>query len=473
MKHENGDQHQKLRDEILNLEPSSPRVVMTCITEGRDLRALKEAVTLRKAGYQLVMLHRSVSGHKPLEHEDGVMLMTIPAIHGGKDLVRALRNALIKPTFKPLERMGLWALAIMAYLLGYSFTAVRVTRPYPSLLLRLVNLPVRFIVRPWHVLWVFRLYQCEFADALVRLQPDIIHAHDLYMLRLSLAAAKATGARCIYDAHELESERRHGTRGFIGRAIIKEEKALAHRADAVITVSPMIADRMAASLGIRKPVLILNAPETGTACPTTIRRLLDLKASVPLVVFVGKVYDIFIHDHKTGLLIEAIGTLPQVHLAFIGPLSDRARRQAEDLAHEWRCAERVHFVKPLPANQLVAFLSDADVGAIVMPPHTENTNLALPNKLFESLLAGLAIVSFNNRQIRAILEPLGRGVFVENIDRTELAEGLSAALALKKEMTRPPAGHEEVMQNYSWEAQATRLCALYGNLLPAPRDAST
>jgi glycosyltransferase involved in cell wall biosynthesis len=463
-----GDQNQRLRDEILTIEQSSSRVVMTCITEGRDMRALKEAVTLRKAGYQLIMLHRSVSGHKPLEHEDGVMLMTIPAIHGGKDLIKALRNRRVKPTFRPLERIGLWVLALLAYLLGYSFTAVRITRPYPSFLLRLVNLPVRYIVRPWHVLWVFRLYQCEFTDALLRLNPDIIHAHDLYMLRLSLAAARATGARCIYDAHELESERRHGTRGFIGRAIIKEEKALAHKADAVITVSPMIADRMAADLAVRTPVLILNAPETGTASPTTIRRQLGLKPSIPLVVFVGKVYEIFIHDHKTGLLIEAIGTLPQVHLAFIGPMSDKARKQAEDLAHEWRCEERIHFVKPLPANQLVAFLKDADVGAIVMPPHTENTNLALPNKLFESLLAGLVVVSFNNRQIRAILEPVGRGVFVENIDRAELAEGISAALVLKKELMKQPACDEEIMRNYSWEAQATRLCTLYDNLIPAP-----
>ena len=40
-----------------------------------------------------------------------------------------------------------------------------------------------------------------------KLNPQIIHCHDTPVLPLGLALKFATGAKIIYDAHELESER--------------------------------------------------------------------------------------------------------------------------------------------------------------------------------------------------------------------------------------------------------------------------
>lgn len=67
-----------------------------------------------------------------------------------------------------------------------------------------------------------------------------INAHSLAVLPLAAQLARNTGARLIYDTHELETEVKGSTglRRLLSRAI---ERRLIHRCDAVVTVSGSIA----------------------------------------------------------------------------------------------------------------------------------------------------------------------------------------------------------------------------------------
>src|SRR5438270_10930063 len=46
-----------------------------------------------------------------------------------------------------------------------------------------------------------------FVDAVLRLRPDFIHAHDAAMLLPGWVGARLTGARLVYDSHELATSR--------------------------------------------------------------------------------------------------------------------------------------------------------------------------------------------------------------------------------------------------------------------------
>ena len=54
---------------------------------------------------------------------------------------------------------------------------------------------------------------------------------------------------------------------------------------------------------------------------------------------------------------------------------------------------RVSVRRPVGPDELIATLSEFDVGIIFDRPVTRNAELSLPNKLFEYLMAGLAVVA--------------------------------------------------------------------------------
>ena len=48
---------------------------------------------------------------------------------------------------------------------------------------------------------------CQVVLRSIRFRPQIIHCHDMFVLPLAVVVKLLTGARLIYDAHELESDR--------------------------------------------------------------------------------------------------------------------------------------------------------------------------------------------------------------------------------------------------------------------------
>ena len=55
--------------------------------------------------------------------------------------------------------------------------------------------------------------------------------------------------------------------------------------------------------------------------------------------------------------------------------------------------ERIEVVEPVPPDRLVEALAGFDVGLIINRPATRNDELVLPNKLFEYLMAGVAVAA--------------------------------------------------------------------------------
>ena len=101
----------------------------------------------------------------------------------------------------------------------------------------------------------FQLYRVVFLGAfllrLLRLRPDVVHAHDAAMLLPGLLGARLTRARLVYDSHELATgvPYRDGRWAAFVRAI---ERLAVPRADAVITVSDGVAGRMQALYGLHE-----------------------------------------------------------------------------------------------------------------------------------------------------------------------------------------------------------------------------
>lgn len=87
-------------------------------------------------------------------------------------------------------------------------------------------------------------------------------------------------------------------------------------------------------------------------------------------------------------------------------------------------SNRVFFHSPVPTQDIAQEINRYDVGLVVIPPVTRNEELALPNKLFESAQARLALVSGPNPDMADLLRKWGNGVVLEDWSVEALVDSL-------------------------------------------------
>jgi glycosyltransferase involved in cell wall biosynthesis len=277
------------------------------------------------------------------------------------------------------------------------------------------------------------------------------------MLAPGLVGARLTGARLVYDSHELATGvpyRKRLWAWFVGAV----ERAVIRRCDGVITVSDGIADRLEELHGLdERPLVVRNLPDLPRpGGKGRLRERLGI-GNVPLVLHQGAPA----RDRGCEQLVHAMAGLQDAHLVFLGDGGDRgygARLAA--LAEECGVRERVHFVPSVPLHELLGYTSEADVGVSLLEATCENHRLALPNKVFEYVAAGIPVVASDLPELGRLVEDHGVGWTVDPTDPAELESALRTAL-------ERPASRElcarldRARATLSWNGESRRLVELY------------
>lgn len=317
-------------------------------------------------------------------------------------------------------------------------------------------------------------YAKAFRKAIKTLQPDVIHAHDLDTLLAGWLGARACRAKLVYDAHELETDRNLPMVGFEKHYRAFAERCLIQRADAVITVSDSIAAYLAKRYRIETPIVVLNAPatrrQTSGSDDGDLKRDLGLAPDQPLALYVGGL--------MPGRGIDqAIRTLPllhDVHFAALGPRQAVTERDVMMLAQALGVWERVHLIDSIPHERLQTYIASADMSLILIQDVCLSYRFCFPNKLLESLLAGLPIVASGLVELKRMVASTGAGLIVDETDPGSIADAMSAILA---EPNRYRPSHDIIRSleaSHGWQAQKQRLLHCYQQLdhqaVPHPVD---
>jgi glycosyltransferase involved in cell wall biosynthesis len=214
-------------------------------------------------------------------------------------------------------------------------------------------------------------------------RPDIIHVHDLDTLYAGAYLAQREGAKLIYDSHELYLEQ-----GWIKevpdwRAVMEEiESTCIHKADALISVAPQITQALVEKYGYGGPTLeMYNSFSPIIDVPSPIDRPVRF-------LFTG----MFDPERNVSELVSAMEGLrghATLTLQGFGDLKEGLARQVKALDLE----EVVFFVDPVPPEDIVSSITQYDVGTLIWSPTSENLALSAPNKLFDYMGAGLALVA--------------------------------------------------------------------------------
>jgi glycogen(starch) synthase len=286
-----------------------------------------------------------------------------------------------------------------------------------------------------------------------RLGPvDVVHAHEVETLPAGFAIARRRGARLVYDAHEVYADQEpDAPRAYraVARAI---EASLARRAGSVVTVSPPIAEELQRSLRLpRAPIPWLNCPPRSEPAPPP-------PADGPLrAIYQGAMGP----GRPVGDLLAAIERATDVRLTIrlMGANLDDLR----DAVAARGLADRVAVADTVAPDRLVAALGGFHVGLVINRPVTRNDELVLPNKLFEYLMGGLAVVVPRLPGMADLVEASGIGVTYQPGRPDRLADALSALAADRAglEGLRRRA-RQLAIERWNAEAQREALLAAWG-----------
>ncbi|HZU54692.1 MAG TPA: glycosyltransferase [Actinocrinis sp.] len=301
----------------------------------------------------------------------------------------------------------------------------------------------RWALLPRHRQRVWRTW-CDAARAGVSGRKfDVVHAHDFNVLRLAADLAEAAKADLVYDAHEWWSGReRHGRPTPLERARERRvERRIVARAAGVLTVSPGIAERLARWRGapvtlVRNTFPILDRP-----------RLVDLPERPRGAVYAGRIGPA--RDIETLLAAAAELRLDTVLLG----KADR------EFLPRLRFSQGTVRIEPArPVDEVDEVLRRVGISVVTLTDTCENHRLALPNKVFHAVRAGVPVVAADLPELRRLVTDYGLGALYRPGDAASLRA------ALERVIWDYPGFCEKVAQaraELNWEQDAKALIDVY------------
>jgi glycosyltransferase involved in cell wall biosynthesis len=248
-------------------------------------------------------------------------------------------------------------------------------------------------------------------------RPDLVHANDHNTMWPALAIGTATGARVLYDSHELWTDRNGRPEWRPG--LLAAEALFVRAADGVITASPGYSQALADRHRVPRPAVVRNIPRAAPRPPEP-----PVPDGPPEIVYVGGL----MRGRGLELAIEALALLPGARLRLVGPGSDRYAAELRTRATAAGVADRVTFAGAVPPGAVVAAAAGARVGLALIEPVCRSYELTLPNKLFEYVHAGIPVLSGPVPVLAGVVREHGLGAVSASLDIGDVAAAVRGLL---------------------------------------------
>lgn len=290
---------------------------------------------------------------------------------------------------------------------------------------------------------------------------SIAHAHDLSTLLGAVLFKVKSGGKVVYDSHELWIHRNRGGRlRWVERAIERFfESLLIRRADLVIVVSDGISKYLQGFYSLQKaPLVIKNVPiidSDSTLIEKDLRGSLNIPSDEKLVLYCG----LITAGRGISEFLESMVGNTHLWFVMIGPVNQPyTENLMSGLPQSVR--NRVKLLDSVKFDQVVKNIRGADFSLVCIEPVCLSYELSLPNKFFESLAAGVPVLSYGSKEVNALVQKHKIGFSVNSF--RELVKNIneigSPALNQLKLNVR------ELAKGYSWELESRELLAAYEGL---------
>jgi glycosyltransferase involved in cell wall biosynthesis len=292
----------------------------------------------------------------------------------------------------------------------------------------------------------------------LKCKPAIVHCHDTFVLPAGVLIKLALGAKLVYDAHELESDK-NGQSILLANVTLTIERACWRFVDLLISVSGSILEWYNANLGTVSSLLILNAPLIRGASsinhsPSSSEGYFNLRYGIPL----GRPIFIYLGIFGRGRGIEVVlsdftARASTADIVFVG------YGDLEQLIQDFADSHvNIHLHPAVPHDEVVKLISSADYGLCLIENVSLSDYYSLPNKLFEYAFGGLKVVASDFPEISSIVNSFDLGICLTT-DPVDIKSSIDRLLDGHC-VPKPSLNLSEL----SWEAQEIRLVRAYADL---------
>jgi glycosyltransferase involved in cell wall biosynthesis len=386
-------------------------------TETTDIRILKEAKALIKAGHKIFLLCLSDTPEDKIERVCGMTVIRVyiknPLLHAAEFYLKFIKSVFIKHISEAVKKYGI----------------------------------------------------------------DVIHIHDLPLVKTGLIAAKKFNIMVVADFHEnypAAMENRFSKNEF--KSVLRRftidrysrwkryERSVIKKVDKIIIVVPEAGMRFKSKEIQEKLTVVSNTTELDFAKDSKVdKSLLKKYKDFYVISYIG----VLGHHRGINVCIKAmpylINKIKKIRLLLVGPgwgYLSKLKKLVKDLNVE----SSVEFTGEVPFEKVLTYNL---VSRISLTPHnfSEHTDTTVPHKLFQAMAVKIPLIVSSCAPLKRIVEETKSGLVFKAGDEKDLAEKVIEMYNNKKASKKMGEnGYKAVKGPYGWANDAKRLVKMYKEL---------
>ncbi len=324
-----------------------------------------------------------------------------------------------------------------------------------------INFAVGVMAKLFPFIIGFSAYETEYFKRALFYRPDIIHVHDLPMLRIGVQVKKKLRIPLIYDMHEFYPEQdvfNVRQRNKLRRI----ERKNIHYCNIRITVNPLLAKEISHTYDNIKIDVIQNAMilpvDFHNRKYNRFREEYSISEDEIILLYQG-----WISPHRN--LQKVVTALSRVNkpIKFVIMGYGDFKTELKKIANEQGVTNMIIFVPSKSQKELLSYTASADLGIIPYPYKLDpNTMYASPNKLYEFIAARLPILCNSLPFVSSIVMDNGFGMAIDMDSPESFADALNnfsyeKIIIYKNNLAK-------YGKAFLWDVEATKLLNLYSSI---------
>ena len=287
---------------------------------------------------------------------------------------------------------------------------------------------------------------------------SIVHCHDFDTLPLGYLVGKRKKAKVIYDAHESYVDMLGNLPWLIRKAIYRAENFFLKRIDLLITVGEILRETFE-KRGVRRSCVVGNwkDPSKFEFPPEFLeeeKQRLHISNGQLVIAFVANLGK----ERQLKQLIEAVKETPSVTLMVGG--DGPCRGVVQEASSRYSNIIYLGYVHP---SKVPLYIAISDIIFYGFDPSNPNSKFSAPNKLFEALAAGKAVLTGDFGEIGRIVKETGCGMIVNNYSIMEIKKTFASLKAETLDQLKENA-YRHALSKYNWENASLVLLSQYNSL---------
>lgn len=281
---------------------------------------------------------------------------------------------------------------------------------------------------------------------------DVIWANDLDTLLPAILVAKIRSKKIVYDSHEFFT----GVPELNNRRTVKKvwkliEKISFKHLSWMITVNDSIARLYRKLYGI-ETLVIRNVPVKRELLNKLSRQDLGLPVDKFILILQGRGINV---DRGVEEAILAMQWVEHALLLIIG--NGDVFKILPAIIDKNNLHEKVRLIPEVPPEQLLHYTANADIGLTLDKPTSINYRCSLPNKIFDYLHAGLAVLSSDLYELRKIIRKYDVGLTMSSHDPSHIAERINYMLSNPLQLSHWKKNAKIAASELHWDNEKEKL----------------